>query len=490
MTSIILIDGNPLQWRAIYAKNEQFVCEGILTYFFKIVAKFESSDVLLFWDSGRSRIRSELYPKYKENRDSKKADLDMQEISNQKKDARRILSYFGVRDICVHGVEADDLIAWFAEYFTTIYDQVIIVSRDRDLWQLINDKVVVYDPFSNETITAQKVHEEFGVYPKFIPDWKALVGDTADNIPGVKGIGEKAASKYLGESNGIAGLLDLGLVEQMKKLKTSAKILDQSEDLEIFYRMVKLPTLCDMKYWLNHDEKIMLRGELAKEVRVDRLRARIELEVLGTHLSTVYVNDIKHHLDQFYSFIHGFVSASEASVSHLDTSIGNCGNCNRQSEKVLPCGYSDAKFVLLGSNFEGVEERLDQLIYELGLTRRVCWVTRVCKCSGGPLVDGEILACSSFVKNELELIKPKMVIALGNEAMWIVSGLKNGCSKNSGMVLEKPTGVIGTIDAYVAILPSIQYAVRSERGETEFQYGVGKVRQFLGLKRRKASDNE
>jgi len=490
MKSIVLIDGNPLQWRAIHSKGESYVCEGILNYFFKIVTKFEQGDVLLFWDSGRSRIRSELYPKYKQNRDEKRAELDMQEVANQRQEARRILGYFGVRDICVKNVEADDLISWFAEYFTTLYDQVIIASRDRDLWQLITDKIVVYDTQTDEIVNRQKVVEKFGVQPERIADFKALVGDVADNIPGVKGIGEKAAAKYLNDLCGIHELLQFENIPKLKERRTSARILDQSEDLEIFYRMTKLSSLTDVKHLLNYEEKLQLYNDLVKVTKRDPMCAQIEMEVIGARFRTRFMDDLKEAVASFAPFLNEVAPACEKSTSSLDTLIVACTNCNRQSEKILPCGYSDAKFVLLGCDFEGIEERLEKLLSDLGLTRRNCWVTRVCKCSGKTLVDGEILACSSFVKNELELVKPKMVIALGNEAMWVLSGLKNGCSKNSGQILEKPTGIIGTVDSYVAILPSLQYAVRSERGETEFQYGVGKIRQFLDLKRRKNTNGE
>ncbi|MDC1300014.1 hypothetical protein N8Z24_00750, partial [bacterium] len=199
MKSILLVDGNPLMWRAVYSRDEAYITEGVSKYVFKLLSDFDSPEVLMFWDSGKSRIRSSYYPAYKAQREEKKAEVDLHEIGEQKKMVSQFLTYFGIRNIKVYGVEADDLISWFSEYFSKVlnYDRVIIVSRDRDFFQLINDKIVLYDYLTSTLYDRDKVCQDLSIPPEQVVDFKSLVGDVSDNIKGVKGIGEKTAIKLL-----------------------------------------------------------------------------------------------------------------------------------------------------------------------------------------------------------------------------------------------------------------------------------------------------
>lgn len=507
MKTILLVDGNPLMWRAAYGRNEGYVAQGIVKYFFEAVEMFDCSEALLFWDSGKSRWRSDYYPEYKAQREDKKLEFDLEVIGEQKRSAQEYLGHLGVRNITVHGVEADDLIAWFAQYFykTALFQRIIIVTRDRDLWQLINDGIHIFDPFSGKLIDPMLCMQDFGVSPQRIIDYKALVGDASDNLKGVKGIGEKTAKKLIEKYGGIEGFLNLDNKKEISKSKISKKLLDQSEDLELTYQLVRLPSLEESWSYLNEEEGNALYGELTKRVTQDPLNAQIEAEIIGCmEVDKRAMVDLENEIKGIMSYLYAPKFPKVESLTELDEIIKRCRACPLHAccsgyGSTLPEGYADAEIMILGRNPGQTElvqgrpfvgragERLDRFLEEIGLTRRQCWITNVCKCfstGNRPPTYGEISACSNFLRVELELIKPKMIICFGNEAMGRVTPYKAGVTKHAGEILEKPTSGLGQIDAYVGIMVHPSSALRSTQGEANFQYGTDKIKEFLESRRR------
>lgn len=150
----------------------------------------------------------------------------------------------GFKCFSEEGFEADDVIA-SAVRFAKAHDiKVRIVSHDKDLYQLIGEGVVIYDPMKKVEIDREKCYEKFGVYPENVKDYLALIGDSADNVPGVRGIGPKGAKKLLDEFEDVSDIyqnLDKVLNPRTKKLleeghesaKLSLELVKLHEDLQI-----------------------------------------------------------------------------------------------------------------------------------------------------------------------------------------------------------------------------------------------------------------
>jgi 5'-3' exonuclease len=157
--------------------------------------------------------RTALYPAYKQNR----AELPPA-LGPQFADCRRAAAALGFTCLESVGYEADDLMGTLAETLAAAGHRVVLVSGDKDLAQLVNDRITLYDVARDEAFDAAKVEERFGVPPERIPDLLALTGDSIDNIPGVPGIGDKTAVALLQAFGSLPAILahperiaDLGL---------------------------------------------------------------------------------------------------------------------------------------------------------------------------------------------------------------------------------------------------------------------------------------
>jgi DNA polymerase-1 len=201
-----LIDGNGIQWRAYHSKgiDDGALRKGIFGYIFALLWKFKPDEILIFWDISKSRWRRDYFKSYKLDREEKQKELPTEEIYRQVDEAKSYLSRIGLRNIAVKGLEADDLISWFSEYYSRFLNkEVVIVSGDKDLWQLINDNAKVYDYLRERMITPNEVSNDMGVAVSQIAPYTALVGDSSDEIPGVKGIGPKTAAKLISDYGGL-----------------------------------------------------------------------------------------------------------------------------------------------------------------------------------------------------------------------------------------------------------------------------------------------
>lgn len=207
MKKLLLIDGNSMLFRAYYAtvygrmmKTSNGIptnaVYGFITMINKALSLVQPDAVLVAWDAGKPTFRHEMYSAYKGTR----KELD-QELIVQFPIAREFLDAYGMKRYECEGIEADDIIGSMAKKYPDV--TIHILSSDRDLLQLIDPTTDVY--LMKKGITEMEVMDEtklmdtMGITPAQIIDLKALMGDTADNIPGVKGIGEKTALKLLSE---------------------------------------------------------------------------------------------------------------------------------------------------------------------------------------------------------------------------------------------------------------------------------------------------
>ncbi len=201
MKTITIIDTFGFFFRAYYAlpplRNSEGFPTGLLTGFINLVDSLRrdhATDYLVFaLDSKGPTFRNEIYPEYKANREA-----PPEELTKQLPVAIRWIEQMGFANLSKEGFEADDIITTVTKFAKDKEMKVTIVSHDKDLYQLIDDsRVVLYDAVKRKEVDEEACVAKFGVQPEDFVDFQAIVGDSSDNVPGVKGIGVKGAAKLI-----------------------------------------------------------------------------------------------------------------------------------------------------------------------------------------------------------------------------------------------------------------------------------------------------
>ncbi|HCX45013.1 TPA: hypothetical protein DGT35_00155 [Patescibacteria group bacterium] len=217
MKTLLLIDNHALIYRFFHAlppltnpKGEASgAIYGLSSVLLKIIKEQRPDYIAAAFDLPGKTFRTDLYDQYKIHRPTMPNDLQP-----QVKKARELFNVFGIKTIDQEGFEADDVIGSLAKKFKDEKDLVVIIlSGDLDVLQLVvGEKVVIQ--FLKKGITETKLYDEeavierYGVTPKQLPDLKGLLGDTSDNIPGIKGVGPKTASPLIAKYGDLDGLFE------------------------------------------------------------------------------------------------------------------------------------------------------------------------------------------------------------------------------------------------------------------------------------------
>ncbi|MDR0956840.1 MAG: hypothetical protein LBL77_03140 [Endomicrobium sp.] len=212
MKKFFIIDGNAYIHRAYHAlpvlvttDNQQIhAVYGFVKLLFKIKNNFKPDYIVVCFDYPSKNFRHEIFKDYKVNRKS----LDEALIS-QMPIVREAVEALNIAKIEFKGYEADDLIATLTEQNKRNNLQTIIVTGDKDIFQLVEEaNVLIWNDSKNVMYNAQKVKEKYGVFPKQLLDVFALMGDSIDNVPGIKGIGEKTAVKLIKKFETLENVLE------------------------------------------------------------------------------------------------------------------------------------------------------------------------------------------------------------------------------------------------------------------------------------------
>ena len=202
-------------------------------------------------EDGEGTFRDEIYDAYKANRDPMPEDL-----RDNLPYIKQIVQAFDIPVIVRSGVEADDVIGTLARQAEAEGAEVVIVSPDKDFQQLISERVSIFRPAHRgeefDPITIEAFREKFGVEPAQFIDILALMGDTSDNVPGVRGIGEKTAMKLIQEYGSVEALLEN--VDEVKGKRAREGLQQHAEDARLSKQLVTIKTDCDVSVdW--HDLK-------------------------------------------------------------------------------------------------------------------------------------------------------------------------------------------------------------------------------------------
>jgi DNA polymerase-1 len=237
VSSLFLIDGNSLVYRAFFALPEAIATSageptnaifGFASMLVKLITEHGVTPTVVAWDAGSSG-RNELYSEYKAGRQSR-PDL----LREQWPAFDPLVAAFGYANARLEGFEADDVIATLAESARAAGIPVTIVTGDRDAFQLVDEAGLVSVMATARGITETKLYdreaviERYGIAPEMIPDFYGLKGDTSDNIPGVPGIGEKTAAELLQKFGSLENVLER--VDEVSGEKRRANLIAHRED--------------------------------------------------------------------------------------------------------------------------------------------------------------------------------------------------------------------------------------------------------------------
>ncbi|AWV36615.1 5'-3' exonuclease H3TH domain-containing protein [Paenibacillus sp. FSL R7-0048] len=253
----MLVDGMALLFRAFYAtsyggyirKTKEGLptnaVYGFLQYFFDAVSTFEPSHVVCCWDMGKGTFRTEKYDGYKSNRIE--APL---ELIPQFDLVKEVVAELGVPNIGLAGYEADDCIGTLASCYSD-NSEVYILTGDHDMLQLIDENVkvvIMKKGRSNYKVyDLAELLEDKGLTPRQVIDLKGFMGDTSDNYPGVKGIGEKTALKLLTEYGTVEGVIEnLHLLPKGVRSKIEADLDMLHLSRELAEIRCDVPVVCEL----------------------------------------------------------------------------------------------------------------------------------------------------------------------------------------------------------------------------------------------------
>ncbi len=234
MSELYLIDGSSYIYRAFYAIKVLSNSKGLPTnavYGFtnmllKILNEKKPQLIAIAFDPKGPTMRHEAYEAYKAQR-PKMPEL----LSVQIPYIHRVVEVFNIPLLLMEGYEADDVIGTVAKKAEEDGNEVIIISGDKDMFQLITPHVRIYDPMKDKVYREADVLERFNVTPSQVVEIMGLMGDSADNIPGVKGIGEKTAKELISTFGSIENLLSN--LEEVKKPKVRSLLQEQADNAKL-----------------------------------------------------------------------------------------------------------------------------------------------------------------------------------------------------------------------------------------------------------------
>ncbi len=238
---VCLVDGSGYIFRAFYALPPLTSPDGVpvnavlgfSNMFMRLTQKIACDYCLVLFDAKRENYRNQIFADYKGTRKE-----IPEELIPQFPIIREATDAMSLNHLEMEGYEADDLIATYAAQSLAKGYEVVVVSADKDLMQLIRPGVEFFDPMKDKFFSPEDVKEKFGVYPDKVIDVQALAGDSTDNVPGVPGIGLKTAAQLINEYGSLQAVLErAGEIKQEKRRQT---LLDNRENALISLALVTL----------------------------------------------------------------------------------------------------------------------------------------------------------------------------------------------------------------------------------------------------------
>ncbi len=248
---VILVDGSSYLYRAFHAMPPLTTAKGqptgaiygVTNMLRRLVADYQPEVMVVVFDAKGKTFRDDIYKEYKSNRPPMPDDM-----RSQIEPLHQLVQSMGMPLMIVPGVEADDVIGTLAVQASKAGLKTVISTGDKDMAQLVNDKVSLINTMNNTVMDEPAVLDKFGVKPSQIIDYLALVGDTSDNIPGVPSCGPKTAAKWLAANESLDDVIknaDSVKGKIGEKLRASIEFLPMSYELATIKTDVELPNGID-----------------------------------------------------------------------------------------------------------------------------------------------------------------------------------------------------------------------------------------------------
>lgn len=325
MKTLTIIDTFGFFFRLYYAMSSlrtrdgkpSGMVHGFANFIDSLKSEFESDYIIFALDGKGKTFRSEIDPNYKMNRQTPPDGL-----LEQLPVCIDMIKKMGLCAIEKEGFEADDIIASVVKNYKDKLE-IRIVTHDKDLYQLISENVSIYSAAKKELYDRKGCFEKYGVYPEQIRDFLAMVGDSADNIPGVKGIGEKGAKKLLDEFGSLEQIyanLDKVLNDRTKLMLTQGKesaII--SKKLATLYDDIEVPSLSSAKF---PDKNPLLKiTQILKDYNLSRLlnSLKVKDEKESLNFEPILVTDDKKLLEILESIDSQTLIAFDTETTGIDS---------------------------------------------------------------------------------------------------------------------------------------------------------------------------
>ena len=272
-TPIILIDGSSYLYRAFFAcppltnaKGEPTgAIFGVINMIRSLINQYNPTHIAVVFDAKGGSFRNEIYSEYKATREAMPENL-----RPQIEPIHTILKAMGLPLLCIEGVEADDVIGTLARQAERENLDVLISTGDKDMAQLVSDKITLINTMNNAVLDPKGVIDKFGVPPEKIIDYLALRGDSSDNIPGVPGVGEKTAQSLLTEFTSVkdiyARLDDIEKLSIRGAKSLKQKLIDNQNEAELSYLLATIKT--DVKLDFTNEQLLITDIDVNKLVEL------------------------------------------------------------------------------------------------------------------------------------------------------------------------------------------------------------------------------
>lgn len=249
MKRLIVVDISSFIFRAFFAIRPMTSPKGLpvnavygtLTMLMKLLQNYNPTHVVLARDIKGGSFRNEKYPEYKANRGAPPDDLIPQFGLIEE-----LIKKMEIPALGIPNYEADDVIGAFVTQFKNDFDEIYIASGDKDLMQFIDGPVKMLDTMKDKIYDRDGVYEKMGVWPEQIVDYLSLLGDSSDNIPGVKGIGAKGAAKLLGEYNTLDEIFKN--IENISNKRAKTALEKDGESAHLSKGLVEIVTDLDLGF--------------------------------------------------------------------------------------------------------------------------------------------------------------------------------------------------------------------------------------------------
>ncbi|MDE5591935.1 MAG: DNA polymerase I, partial [Helicobacter sp.] len=426
MKTLTIIDTFGFLFRSYFAlpplKNHEGFPTGLLTGFAKLIMQIHRDypkDYLVFaLDSENGNFRKKIDPNYKANRPEIPNDLKLQlEV------AIGWVEKMGFKNISIDGYEADDVIASINKQANNLQVNVRIISHDKDLYQLIDKDTFLFNPTKKEEIREKECLAKYGVLPKQFIDFQSIVGDSTDNVPGIRGIGAKGAATLLQEFQSLDNIY--ANLENITSKRIKSLLIEGKESAYISKQLVTLRDDLLDKFSLDdcempQDSPLLKILSSLKQYDLNNILTKLNknpitkkkiIQLQGDSKSIQKIfNYNSYLLDDDAMLQEKMQSLTPETIISFDTETTSL---NIKQSKIVGLSFSidgiNAYYVPIGHNYLGIEKQVS-----LQMAKKFIQKVFECQCVIGHNIkyDLEVLQTNfDFIPKDFSNIKDSMLIA-------------------------------------------------------------------------------